>query len=60
MKGNSNHRRDYSISLFKCPDCGHKMYVSRSRNSLRENGHIKDLWCWHCRTVKKMIEMKDW
>lgn len=59
MKGNTSHKRNYSISMFRCPDCGHKMYVTRNKANPRENNHIKDLWCWHCKTVKKMMEVKD-
>lgn len=43
-----------SISQFKCPECGLKMFVPRKRP--REKGHIKDLYCVNCDKMMKMQE----
>ena len=50
----------YTISKFTCPECGKSMYVSRPMGKQRENGHIKDLWCYGCKRLRKMRERKDW
>ena len=50
----------YTISKFCCPDCGNKMFVSRSNGKQCRNGHIKDIWCPYCKTIKKMVEEKGW
>jgi len=46
----------YVISYFHCPKCGFKMSVPRKKRRLRENGHIKDLYCPNCDRVMKMQE----
>ena len=55
-----NRGVQYSISKFICPDCGKSMYVSRPKGKMRENGHIKDLWCPTCKGLRKMVEIKNW
>lgn len=49
-----------TISSFKCPDCGFNMFVPRSRGYMREDNHIKDLWCPRCKETKKMTESKNY
>ena len=49
----------YDISYLRCNDCGKSFPIPRKKNSRRENGHIKDLWCPFCMEVKKMVEYKS-
>ena len=44
------------ISTLVCRDCGAKFPIPRKANQLREYGHIKDLWCYKCKSVTKFIE----
>lgn len=51
--------RNYTISTFKCPECGAEMYVPRKKGQQRAKGHIKDLYCWRCKKVVKMPEKRE-
>lgn len=53
-------KMSFTISKFKCLDCGNEMFVSRRKGKQRENGHIKDIWCPYCGEVKKMVESKNY
>lgn len=53
-------KMSFTISKFICPDCDNEMYVSRSKGKQREDGHIKDIWCPHCKEIKKMTEVKNY
>lgn len=44
------------ISMLACKDCGSRFPIPRKSCSLREHGHIKDLWCYKCKRVTKFIE----
>lgn len=52
-------RPSFTISQFKCPECGNVIPIPRKKNRVRENGHIKDLFCPWCNKVQKMIEYKE-
>ena len=48
----------YEISNFICSECGGKFPLPRAKSMKREKGHIKDLWCPHCKKVVKTIEIR--
>jgi hypothetical protein len=48
--------RLFVISTLVCRDCGSKFPIPRKSCSLRERGHIKDLWCYKCKRVAKFVE----
>lgn len=48
----------YEISNFVCPECGTEFPIPRQKAKRRPEGHIKDLWCPHCKKTQKMIEIR--
>lgn len=54
-------RRKYTVtSDFYCTVCGTKaMMLPRVHGQQRENGHIKDIYCFKCGKVQKMKEVKQ-
>lgn len=48
------------ITQLECPECGGVFPIARRRRSQRKSGHIKDLWCAHCKKITKHIEKKEW
>lgn len=51
-------RRNFTISDVYCSQCGMKTTVPRKKNKQREKGHVKDVWCVHCKTITKHIEKR--
>lgn len=50
-------RRDYTeLSTFVCPECGSELQLPRRHGQLREQGHIKDIYCPVCKTERKFKE----
>lgn len=45
------------ISNFICPVCGTVIPLPRNHGRLRANGHIKDIFCPKCNSVKKFKEV---
>lgn len=43
-------------STFYCPECGLKMTIPRKRAKLRENNHIKHMYCINCDKAQGFIE----
>ena len=48
-----------NISRFQCPDCENVIPIPRVKTRVRENGHIKDLFCPWCNKVQKTVEYKN-
>ncbi len=45
---------------FFCPRCGEEtLPVVRSNSKLRERGHLKMLYCYHCNMTINMVECRD-
>lgn len=51
-------RTPFTISQFKCQECGHIIPLPRKKKREREKGHIKDIYCPWCDKVTKTIEYK--
>ena len=49
----------YTISQFLCPDCGHIIPLPRKKQSAREKGHIKDIYCPWCDKVQHTKEYQS-
>lgn len=45
-----------TTSDFQCIKCGLIMPLPRTESTRRKNGHIKDLFCPHCKTTEKFKE----
>ena len=45
------------ISTLICPDCGMEIPIPRNHGRLRDENHIKDLYCPKCNAVKKCNEV---
>ena len=48
--------RDIYISDLRCGECGSVFPIPRKKHAKREQGHIKDLWCYRCGKVTKFKE----
>ena len=52
--------RYFEIHRFFCPRCGKEtLPVVRDKSSLREKGHLKSLYCYHCKVTQNMVECRD-
>ena len=51
-------KHKYKIRVFQCPDCGNKAYAAKSKGCMTATGHMKYLWCAHCKEVKNMIQIE--
>jgi hypothetical protein len=48
----------YVSSTFFCTQCGRKgIPIPRSKNHMRETGHLKRLYCPYCRRVVNHVEL---
>lgn len=46
------------ISHLKCSKCGHLIPIPRKRGKLRENMHIKHMYCPFCKSEQAFVEDK--
>ena len=44
------------ISNLKCTKCGNKISIPRKRSNLREDGHIKHMYCPFCKEIEPFEE----
>jgi len=45
---------------FFCPRCGEEtLPVVRNTGKMREKGHLKMLYCYHCKMTLNMVECRD-
>ena len=51
-------KNKYEVHALVCPDCANKMYVPRKLSRLREEGHIKTMWCPYCKAQKQFEETR--
>ena len=50
---------NFTISDFYCTKCGNKgVPIPRRDNRVREKGHLKRLYCIHCKDVVNHIEIR--
>ena len=49
-------RKDIYISYLRCGECGAVFPIPRKKGARREQGHIKDLWCFRCKKITKFLE----
>lgn len=53
-------RKNFSISDFYCTECGQRgISIPRKHGQARETGHIKDLYCIHCKKITKNVEISN-
>lgn len=51
-------RTSVTTTYLLCPECKNVFYLPRKKSHRRENGHIKDLWCFKCKKITKHIEFR--
>ena len=44
------------ISNLYCTECNSKFYIPRMKHRKREQGHIKDIYCYKCKKITKFKE----
>lgn len=42
-----------------CPECGNVTTIQRKMSKEKQEGHIKDLYCYKCQKLTKQYEVKD-
>ena len=47
-------KRKFNVQVFKCPDCGNKMYAPKRISRMTVPGRKKALWCPWCRKFQNM------
>lgn len=53
-------KRNFEIHRFFCPACGMEtLPIARKPSRLREKGHLKKLYCYHCKKTMNMVECRD-
>ena len=51
---------NYVSSTFFCTQCGNRgIPIPRSKDRMREKGHLKRLYCTYCRRVVNHVEISD-
>lgn len=51
-------RNNVLLSQCVCQKCQTVLTVPRIHGQMRENGHVKDLWCPTCKQVEHFTEIK--
>lgn len=48
-----------TVSIFICTQCGISFPIPRKNGKQRQKNHIKDLYCYKCNKIQKMIEHRE-
>mgnify|MGYP001218418292 CR=1 FL=1 len=52
--------RHFTISTFKCTVCGKEgIPLSRRQSNQREPGHLKKIYCVHCKRKTNHVEIRE-
>jgi hypothetical protein len=52
--------RHFTISTFKCTECGKEgIPLSRKQSNQRESGHLKKIYCVHCKKETNHVEIRE-
>ena len=52
--------RHFTISTFKCTECGKEgIPISRRQSNQRESGHLKKIYCVHCKKETNHVEIRE-
>ena len=43
---------------FRCPTCGTIQHARKLKSMQTKEGHIKDMWCFCCKDIKKMVQLR--
>ena len=54
-----NLRGNLIINNFYCVKCGFRMQLPRQKCKKRETGHLKQLYCCHCKEEVNFVECND-
>lgn len=47
------------MSALQCPSCATVIYLPRKRSKLRELEHIKTMYCYKCKEIRDLVEIRD-
>lgn len=50
---------DIYVSELRCGECGAVFPIPRMKHARREQGHIKDLWCYRFKKTTKFNENEN-
>ena len=51
--------KEIQISDFYCTKCGNKSIpIARKKGRYKESGHLKKLWCYHCKEEVNHAEVR--
>lgn len=48
--------KQVKMSSLYCEKCDNKMLIPRKNGKLREQGHMKHMWCFKCKEVRGHLE----
>jgi len=52
--------RHFTINTFKCTVCGKEgIPISRKQSNQREYGHLKKIYCVHCKKETNHMEIRE-
>lgn len=51
--------KQYEISSFYCTKCASKIELPRKSSKKREKGHLKKIYCIHCKEDINHYEVRD-
>lgn len=52
--------KSFNMSRFFCTECGNEgVPCFRNGGQQRKSGHLKKLYCTHCKAEKNFVEIKD-
>lgn len=59
-KGGDNMKKRVSEREFICPRCDTKYIAYKSSNKLTAEGHIKDMYCFKCKSIQGFIQLSKY
>ena len=52
--------RHFTVNAFKCTVCGKEgIPISRKQSNQRESGHLKKIYCIHCKKETNHVEIRE-
>jgi len=52
--------RHFTVNTFKCTVCGKEgIPISRKQSNQREFGHLKKIYCIHCKKETNHVEIRE-
>ena len=53
-------RQRQAKRYFKCPTCGYISIAFKRDSHKTSKGHLKNLWCPHCKDEHNFVQISEW